>query len=486
MYKNSSTWVNGLIQGANNTVNNIFHTGHEVVASITYLMRSLIPSSIQNNTNLLEVQNKYKVSLERLKIEQEVLKHQIETDGKLIELRNKEIELQKKALDLQQRFLSYKLSLIRQHHAENVQLKLQEFQNHWDVHRLPFSLSREETQKLFFPRIDRFWILLSPPKIENNIPEFRSLYAKVEDKIGSVIKKYYSTASDLYPVGFRQIFARPIDKIQAVHARDLLDPVPTLILSSIITEREVYMTLTLPNSVYSNNSGSDDKQISLPSWDWEQIKASLESTAPNSKENIHSIKELIAIIHAILAIYFCDVYCLSIDPYHTPKFFDFLQDSEFPEAFQKWVEPYQNSLLQLQESLRIKISSSNNTNNIGINNWKYTPAILTAIGVIFLLGMCNSISSHNSSEVEAVNASKKVAKISRNSGKSGVIKANYSGYTGVVLRVSPSIKAKEVSKLPNDEDVTLWELSDDGQWRKVTTNDGLSGWVWAKSVREKK
>jgi hypothetical protein len=485
MYKNSSTAINGLIQGAYNTVNNIFHTGYDAVGNVTKVIQKLIPDTVKNNTSLIDDQKEYKTSLERIKIERERLKHQAETDAKFLEFREKEIQLQEKELQLKELFLDRKLSLIQKYHEENIQLKLQEFQNHWDVHHLPFILSREETQKLFFPKSYTFWILLSPPKIENNIPEFQSLCTQLEDRINSTIKKYYYLgASRLYPIGFRQIFDRPIEKIQAVHARELLTPVPTLILSSVVTEREVYMTLTLPNSTHSNNTEIDDQQISFPSWDWEEIKASLESTGQDSKVSIHNIKELIAIIHTILAIYSCDIYCLNIDPYHAPKFYDFLQDSDVPEKFHEWVAPFKTSLQQLQESSIKKLSPSNNANNIYTSDWEYMPAIITVMGIIFVIGsMLNSNLFHISSKIEAVSANKK---ITRNSKVLGVVKANHFGYNAVILRSLPSIKSKEISKLINDEHVALSELSNDGQWRKVTTNNGLSGWVWAKSVREKK
>jgi hypothetical protein len=479
MYNNSSTWINGLVQGANNTVTQIFHTGYEAVASLTNFIRHLIPDSVQRDASLLAALNQYKTSLKRIDIEREKLKHIVRTDAKYIELREKEIELQGRELELKRWFYNQKLSLIQKHHEESVQLKLQEFQNNWDVHRSFFSLSREDTQKLF-QTSGKFWILLSPPKIETSVPGFESLCTKVEHSINQTVSNYYLTASNIYPIGFRQIFDRPITAFEAVHTREFLAPVPTLILSSVVTEHEVYMTLTFPNPIDSYNDSSNDKQISLPSWNWEEMKVSLESTGKSSQDSIHAINSLIAIIHTILAVYFCDIYCLSIDPYHEPKLFDFLQNSGFSEAFQKLVEPYQTYLRQLQESLRRRLSSSPNYDI----NFK-TVAALIVLGIMFLLGMCNSNPSHNSPEVAAVNKSKKIVKKSSKSGIPGIIKANSSGYNAVVLRAAPSVKAKEVSKLLNGTDATLWEFSDDNQWRRVTTLNKLSGWVWAKSVQEK-
>ena len=66
----------------------------------------------------------------------------------------------------------------------------------------------------------------------------------------------------------------------------------------------------------------------------------------------------------------------------------------------------------------------------------------------------------------------------------GVIKVNISGNNAANLRLTPNRNSKKVgSPLLNGTRVTLGELSRDRQWRRVTTQDRRSGWVWAEFVQ---
>ena len=65
-------------------------------------------------------------------------------------------------------------------------------------------------------------------------------------------------------------------------------------------------------------------------------------------------------------------------------------------------------------------------------------------------------------------------------GKSGIIQVNLPDKRPVNLRSAP--KGKVIGTLKNGTHVTLETLNSNRQWRKVTTQDGKSGWVWAEFV----
>ena len=218
-YSSQGKWIHGLVQGANNTVVNIFNAGfHALENVLNPVFKSMIPESVRNNSSLLQDQDHYLLKQEEIRIEQARLNHEIHSNEQFVEIERKKNELREKEIDLKKWFFDKKLKLIQDFQTETVQLKLQEFQANWDNYHLPFLLSRDETQKLFFQRSDKFWILLAPPRILCDVADFRSLDTQIEHRLEDLVNKHYLSNRIPYPVGCRKIFRDPIERIQAIHA----------------------------------------------------------------------------------------------------------------------------------------------------------------------------------------------------------------------------------------------------------------------------
>jgi hypothetical protein len=481
-YSTQGKWIYGLVQGANNTVVNIFHTGFQALASILDpVFKGMMPESARNDLSLLQVQDHYLIEQEKLKIERARLRYEISSTEQIIEIRRREVELQEREFNLKNWFFGNKLRLIQECHAESVQLKLQEFQVSWDVYHLPFLLSREETQKLFFQRIDKFWILLAPPKVLCDISDFRSLDTQIEHRLEDLINRYYLSGRIPYPVGCRKIFRESIERIQAIHTRELLSPIPTLVLHSVVTDQEVFITVTCPRSVDTEHHDLSEYQVSLPSWDWELIKDTLELQGQSSRDSVRCIKELIIAFHVVIALYFSDLYCLNLDPYHDPKLFNFLNESEFPEALQQWVQPYKDSLLEVQEYVRQRVlkTPQNNTYTqasayTSSDGWEsYAPIIGIGIVIAILFGFCSQIPS----TVSPSDASGGGI-VETEQGTPGIIRVDS---RGVYLRTTPN--GQIVDTLHNGTRINVLGSNNNDHWHQVTTQDGRSGWVWAEFVQ---
>ncbi len=391
-YRSQGGWIQGLVQGANNTVVNIFETGFQALSNVLEpVVKSLVPESVKSRPESAEIHSQYLIKKERLEIEKRRLENEIISDERLIHLKEKELELK-------DWFFAEKLKIIKTCHIESVQLKWQELQSNWDNLRLPWLLNREETQKQLFRSDVNFWILLSPPKIICNVQEFDSLGIQIEKKLRSLINQHYLIGHLIYPVGCRKIFSEPIEDQQAIHAREILSPLPTLTLQSAITNEDIYITLTCPVDETSSSQHPHDNQIDLPEWNWKSIKKSLETAGTSNEESISFIKELIIAFHVIVSFYFIDLYCIQIYPYHDIRLFHFLDTCASPGVLNQWAKPFKSSLLKIQknEIERAKRVAKEESGKSEIDSARSATedvspagvAILVAVGLAALLGFC--------------------------------------------------------------------------------------------------
>ena len=492
-YSSEGGWIQGLVQGANNTVVNIFHSGFQALSNVLEpVFKSFIAESVGNDPSLVKIQDQYLVASEQLRLERERLKYEISASDRHLELREQE-------LNLKSWFFSSKLKVIQNCHDEAVKLRLQELQSNWDIQHLPFLLSREETQKQFFQRSEKFWVLLSPSKIICEIQDFRSLDVQIENRLENFVNEYYLSEQIPFPVGCRKIFKEPLEKQQAIHARELLYPVPTLTLQSTITDDEFYITITCPASIDSSYRSSFENQVTLPAWNWESIKQRLELQGKSSRDSIRHIKELIVAFHIVISLYFFDLYCLQIDPYHDLKLLRFLSESAFSEALHQWGEPYKKSLLEFRESVRQKNQQvpacdaadpqENTTDHASYSNSFVDDTggciapIAGAVALAMFLGFCSQIpSGTNPSQTEQ-------DIILPNNALSGAGRRNARGTPGIIvvppegvnLRGTPN--GQIVGKLYDGNRIVAFESDDSNQWLRVEAQDGSSGWVWSEFVR---
>lgn len=486
--------INGFVQGENNTVTNIFSLGFEALnESLKRVFYSFIPESVKKETSIVNAEKEYLTKLEELELEREKLNIQIISNEQILEIENSKIEIQKQEHNLKHWFFGSKLNLIRECHAESVQLKLQEFQVNWDINHLPFFFSREETQNIFFQEGYKLWVLLAPPKIECDIPAFKSLDTKIKRKLKSLIKKYYIPGYMRSPVGFKKVFKEPIEDEHALQTRELLAPIPTLIINSEITDQEVFITVTFPVPIDSDYNYLPENQVSLPSWEWELIYERLKFQDQSDKRRINFIQEIIVALHAVIVLYFSDLFCININPYHSPKLIDFLDEpnSNLKEYLCKWAKPYKDSLLEIRKSEIEKLEAQkynepevlqtpqNDSHSASFDNQisyfyqdSISPISIGIGGFIALIFFGLVVSSPNNIDANRCNIS--------NSGRES-IGITQVGLDMLNLRNSPN--GQEIAKLQDGICIQVLGLSGDGNWYQVKTQDRVLGWVYAKHVK---
>ena len=340
-------------------------------------------------------------------------------------------------------------------------------------------------------------IIPSPPKVfRDDVQAFKSLEAEIPHKLCDAIKKYYGDEITKSVIGYRNIFNGPIDEINASTVGKFIAPIPTLIFHSQVTYEKIiiWITLTLPvvELVASQTQPSEQQfdikilqdKFSLPVWKWMNLKKELEAEGQDSDG---TILEIVSTIHLIVALYFCDLYCLKLNPNHTSKLFEFLAEPSFPDRLQVWSEPLKSSLIEAQEkikeeldgtrALEVNLRQSRSESYGDSSDFFNFPVIGSVIGIIFLFTMC----SQQSPNITRGNAGTQ-STIAQQQARTGIIRADLDGKGSARLRVVPN--GKVIGELVNGTSIVLAEVSSNGQWQRVTTKDGKSGWVWADYIQQ--
>ncbi|MBD2607390.1 SH3 domain-containing protein [Scytonema hofmannii FACHB-248] len=105
------------------------------------------------------------------------------------------------------------------------------------------------------------------------------------------------------------------------------------------------------------------------------------------------------------------------------------------------------------------------------------------IALLFIL-LISLVSSNQESKISPFQQNSSKGGLSPTKHKqriSGVIQVNRSGVNAANLRLTPN--GQKIGFLPNGTRVILGELSSDRRWRRVTTQDGRSGWLLAEFVQ---
>lgn len=358
--------------GKNNTIFQVFTSGAEIAKGIAgRLLRRMIPIAFEDDYELLKERNnlikkeieikqrRVNIDEERFKLEKDKFKHLVSTaleqaarDSKLINLKEEENNLLKEEIECKRSFYTAMLQKFSQYQQTLIQLKAAEIQANWDLHHLPLLISREEIQRGFQRGIGLL-ILLAPPKVPEGVQGFSNYLEKeVEEALRDVIQFYYSPEKTIYPVDFCKIFKRHIEDVEATNIQKLFVR-PTLILSSTVTDHRVYFTVTYPINGDEDNSSVFGNQYRLPSWNWEELASEIQTQGHNKVASIRAVREVIVIMHVVVAIYFSDLYYLSFDPFHDPKLILFTK--ELPQSMQVWLEPYCASLSQIQLTRKVEV-----------------------------------------------------------------------------------------------------------------------------------
>jgi hypothetical protein len=241
--------------------------------------------------------------------------------------------------------------LMREFQAEAIRLKLSEIQSLWDRDNWFSNLSRQETEQILQQQQHRLLLLVAPAKISEDCPDsFRNnLNIELPAKLRSFLSQHYPQHGDLCPVQFYgDYFKKPISDIDVERLQTVLSPVPTAILYSDISDYEV--------NFHVGFWGVIDQSVSLVTmqpWNWEEVYHQLKADGKDEKLSLRIIRQIIVMIHKLLAAFLADLYYLNIDFTHEPQLFNL--KSEFAQEWfsQDWVLPYIETLKEIQQQQRI-------------------------------------------------------------------------------------------------------------------------------------
>jgi Bacterial SH3 domain len=460
--------------------------------------RNLLPEAKHDYSNVVQFDAKHsrimeQIAKERLELEKIDLKHRADTAQKVIQLQKEELQLQKERLNWEKSVVEKNFKLIKESQAKAIEEKRKELQMQSDMHYLPLQVSRDDIVELLSQESGKFVIIPSPPKIVSEMQLFKSLDSEVRHQLQEVIKKYYLSESIENFITCKKILKDSISEAQASVIGKFIAPIPTLIFHTEVTYQKIFIstTVTCPLIVKVDQETGEkhykleSKVIDLPPWNWVDLKKELELEGYDTEASNQKLLELIATIHAVVANCFSDLYCLNLNPHHIPKLFSFLEEHEFTEVLQIWAEPFKVSLQETQNKIQKELDQVRQKLNVNQkrktyskpDDFEYTPVIAFGIVMMFMFA---TYTQQQVNENTVVDIGRKT-QIGNKKGKSGVIKINRSGYNATKLRRTPN--GQEIGNLSNDTHVTLLQVSKNGKWQRVTTQNGTSGWVWAEFVK---
>ena len=498
---NSSYNVNGktihsLTQGNNNnTIINNFHNSFQALSKgLKKVFSNILPKTTQESSSLVYLERNYALQREHLDIEKYRLEHEITQANLNYELYQKSVVIQEQELELKAAYFRDKLTLIRECHDTLIQLKLQEFELNWDLHHSPLILSLAKTCAYLQKDPNCLWILFSPVNLLCSSSSFYSLSTEIDNELEELVNSFYingsSSSSIADPIRYLQIFKKPIEKFTARDIRNQLSPIPTLTLQSEITDDKVLIYVTHPAPFESVDDINDKCQVTLPAWHWKSIKENLESLGYSEEDSLMAVKELIILIHKVIVLYFSDLYLLSLYSYHTPKLFDFLDDSSYSSVLNQWVRPFRTSLQDFQKHVQDRAAQQLHENQnqqpleyassssvIDFEDFQWVPIAIFCFVIMLSLGFCNQQSKRSFPlVVQPINET--LYKPERY-GTVQITNQNINSVPNLWTEPNGSQKA---GQLNHGDRLTVLALSNDEQWYRVQSRDGQKGWIYGEIV----
>ena len=235
-----------------------------------------------------------------------------------LESRQQDVELKKRELELRAKISADNLRLMQQHHVENIDLKLKEIQANYDAQHWQGILSRDETIDVLRQgqQKNRFLILLSPPDVSPSCPlTFQHDLGKtLRSKVKEFVEIYYPHNSDFPVQFFGKFFKSTIFDTEAAQLESLLSPIPTAVIFSDLTNKE----LLLHVHVWGTLGG----KISLSSsFEWKSEYKKLLAAGNDEEDALDEIQDAIVQTHKLLSGFLTDLYFLQMNPFYEPQLF---------------------------------------------------------------------------------------------------------------------------------------------------------------------
>lgn len=235
-----------------------------------------------------------------------------------LESRQQDVELKKRELELRAKISADNLRLMQQHHVENIDLKLKEIQANYDTQHWQGILSRDETIEVLKQgqQKNRFLILLSPPDVSPSCPLTlqHDLGKTLRSKVKEFVEIYYPHNSDFPVQFFGKFFKSTIFDTEAAQLESLLSPIPTAVIFSDLTNKE----LLLHVHVWGTLGG----KISLSSsFEWKSEYKKLLAAGNDEEDALDEIQDAIVQTHKLLSGFLTDLYFLQMNPFYEPQLF---------------------------------------------------------------------------------------------------------------------------------------------------------------------
>ena len=466
--------------------------------------RSMLPEVRRDYSSIVQFDAKHnkvmeRIAHERLELAKIDSSRRADTENRLIQLKEEEKQLKEARFEWEKSVVQENLKLIQDSHTNALEMNRKKLQIETDKHYLNLEVSRDDIIRILSQEDGKFVIIPSPPKVfRGDVEAFKSLEAEIPPKLKRIIEKYYGGATRGI-IGCKNIFKDPVGETNALVVGELLAPIPTLILRSQVTHQHVYIAITITCPVVKTvapQTQNSEQQFTmqihrdhflLPEWNWMNLKKELEAQGQDCDTSSQVILDLISTIHSIVTLCFCDLYCLNLNPSHIPKLFEFLAEPNFPDSLRKWAEPLQSSLVEAQKQIeeeldRIRALETENLRQVrsesytDFGDFSSAPIVASGIGLMFLLAMCSQQSPQMTGGNTGTQSSIEQSQSSQATSARIISRAN--------LRSAPK-KGNEfiIGEVRNGEQVMAYEVSPDGQWRRVKLSDGRSGWVASNFVK---
>lgn len=289
-------------------------------------------------------QQTFQLAKQRLKQEGKIAETQRQQVERALELRERELQILAEERAERSRLSYLHLQILQQSKAIEIDLHLNKIQADWDRENWSGVLSRAEMQKILIEGREkpRLLMLISPPNIDGSTEFDNNLHGAVRGELKYFVERSYPIDSNLCPVEFYgRFFKRSVFDIELKQYEKDLEPIPTVVIYSDVTDEKVYFYIHCWGMA---NSGS----LTLP-WNWLEERNRLETSKNKTRDESRLIiRDAVVKLHQLLAAFWADLYYLQINPHHEVRLFQLDEDfpAEWAKAQFKALKIFQQQILE--------------------------------------------------------------------------------------------------------------------------------------------
>ncbi len=245
------------------------------------------------------------------------------------------LQLLEEALEDRRELAAQQRQLVRELQQDRIQIKLKEIQASWDEDNWAGILSRDETEELLSQTQNGLLLLLAPPEISPDCPSsIRNNLQYDLVQLDSFLAQYYPQTDPHCPVKFYEdYFKRPIGTTTIDQLYNLLSPVPTAVLSIIISD---YLCI-FKGGFWGYQQ--DSVASFTMTWNWESAFYKLMQAGETEEKALRLIRLMIVRAQKVLACCLADYHYASIDPYYSPRLPQFMEELIQEGIPHDWLAP---------------------------------------------------------------------------------------------------------------------------------------------------